>query len=136
MATEASLNFKGYDVIKVVFDKPLGFSEGNFNINVNHLTHVDEENKNIFKSEFIVTISNEEKNFNLIVQTVGYFEIMGDVEQKVYDNYINISSPSIVYPYIRAFITNLVIQTGMKPIIIPPLNFANKPSAPAVKDNI
>ena len=84
MAIEASLNFKGYDIIKVVFDKPLGFSEGNFNINVNHLTHVDEENKNIFKSEFIVTISNEEKNFNLIVQTIGYFEIMGDVEQKVY----------------------------------------------------
>jgi len=136
MATEASLNFKGYDVIKVVFDKPLGFSEGNFNINVNHLTHVDEENKNIFKSEFIVTISNEEKNFNLIVQTVGYFEIMGDVEQKVYDNYINISSPSIVYPYIRAFITNLVIQTGMKPIIIPPLNFANKPTAPDEKESI
>ena len=136
MATEASLNFKGYDVIKVVFDKPLGFSEGNFNINVNHLTHVDEENKNIFKSEFIVTISNEEKNFNLIVQTIGYFEIMGDVEQKVYDNYINISSPSIVYPYIRAFITNLVIQTGMKPIIIPPLNFANKPTAPDEKESI
>jgi preprotein translocase subunit SecB len=61
---------------------------------------------------------------------------MGDVEQKIYDNYINISSPSIVYPYIRAFITNLVIQTGMKPIIIPPLNFANKPSAPEVKDNL
>ena len=136
MATEASLNFKGYDVIKVVFDKPLGFSEGNFNINVNHLTHVEEENKNIFKSEFIVTISNEEKNFNLIVQTVGYFEIIGDVEQKVYDNYINISSPSIVYPYIRAFITNLVIQTGMKPIIIPPLNFANKPTAPDEKESI
>lgn len=136
MATEASLNFKGYDVIKVVFDKPLGFFEGNFNINVNHLTHVDEENKNIFKSEFIVTISNDEKNFNLIVQTVGYFEIMGDVEQKVYDNYINISSPSIVYPYIRAFITNLVIQTGMKPIIIPPLNFANKPTAPVEKEDI
>ena len=75
MATEASLNFKGYDVIKVVFDKPLGFSEGNFNINVNHLTHVEEENKNIYKSEFIVTISNEEKNINLIVQTIYTFHL-------------------------------------------------------------
>ena len=49
MATEASLNFKGYDVIKVVFDKPLGFSEGNFNINVNHLTHVEEESLDLVK---------------------------------------------------------------------------------------
>jgi preprotein translocase subunit SecB len=136
MAIEASLNFKGYDIIKVVFDKPLGFSEDNFNINVNHLIQVDKENKNLFNSEFIVTISNEKKDFNLIVQTIGHFEIMGDVDQKVYDNYINISSPSIVYPYIRAFITNLVIQTGMKPIIIPPLNFAIKPAALEEKENI
>lgn len=136
MAIEASLNFKGYDVVKVVFDKPLGFSEEIFNINVNHLTHVDKENINIFSSEFIVTISNEEKDFNLIVQTIGHFEIKGDVERKVYDNYINISSPSIVYPYIRAFITNLVIQTGMKPLIIPPLNFASNPTLPEEKETI
>ena len=78
MATEASLNFKGYDVIKVVFDKPLGFSEGNFNINVNHLTHVDEENKNILLSKNAEVINDrvslslnnsiiQQSNFELVI---------------------------------------------------------------------
>lgn len=128
MATEASLQFKGYEIIKVVFDKPLNYTNTDFKIDVNHIAHVDKSNANIISSEFVVNITDSDKKFNLIVQTIGHFEILGEVSKAIYDNYVNISSPSIVYPYIRAFITTIVIQAGMHPIIIPPLNFANKPS--------
>lgn len=128
MVPKASLQFKGYEIIKVVFDKPLNYSNTNFQIDVNHIAHVDKSNTNIVSSEFVVNISDSDKKFNLIVQTIGHFEITGEVSEDVYNNYINISSPSIVYPYIRAFITNIVIQAGMQPIIIPPLNFADRPS--------
>jgi len=128
MVPKASLQFKGYEIIKVVFDKPLNYSNTNFQIDVNHIAHVDKSNNKIVSSEFVVNISDSDKKFNLIVQTIGHFEITGEVSEDIYNNYINISSPSIVYPYIRAFITNIVIQAGMQPIIIPPLNFANRPS--------
>ncbi len=82
---------------------------------------------NIFDADFIVSVVSEDKSFNLQIQALAFFEISGAVDETVRNNYLNISSPSILYPYLRAFITNLVIQSGMKPIIIPPINFGAKP---------
>ena len=127
MAEQAALAFKGYEVTKVVLDKPKGFIEGAFNINFQHVNHIYKDNSNLFDAEFIVTLVSEDKKFNLQIQALSFFEIQGDVPKSVCDNYLNISCPSIVYPYLRAFITNLVIQAGMKPIFIPPINFSAKP---------
>lgn len=127
MAVQAALQFKGYEINRVVFEKPIGFFEGQFSVNVQHVNHIEPANKNLFTGEFIVTVNSDDKSFNLQVQTLGHFEITGEVPQHIYDNYLSISVPTIVYPYIRAFITNLVIQSGMKPIIIPPINFGVKP---------
>lgn len=127
MAEQAALLFKGYEITKVIFDKPKGFIEGQFSVNVQHINHVLKENQNIFDAEFIVSVVSEDKSFNLQIQALAFFEINGDVSEGVRENYLNISSPSIVYPYLRAYITNLVIQSGMKPIIIPPINFGAKP---------
>lgn len=127
MAEKAALSFKGYEITKVIFDKPKGFSEGHFNVNFQHINHILKENENIFDAEFILSVVSDDKSFNLQIQALAFFEIIGDVSVSIRDNYLNISSPSIVYPYLRAFITNLVIQSGMKPIIIPPINFGAKP---------
>lgn len=126
MTKEASLQFKGYEINRVVFEKPIGFFEGQFSVNIQHVNNIDGQNKNLFSADFIVTVNSTEGSFNLQVQTIGHFEIVGEVSEEVYNNYQTISVPTIIYPYIRAFITNLVIQTGMKPIIIPPINFGAK----------
>jgi len=126
MAVQAALQFKSYEISRVVFDKPIGFFSGEFSINFQHINHVDTQNKNNFKAEFIVTVSSNDNLFNLQVQTIGHFEINEDVPDVTYNNYLAISAPTIIYPYIRAFITNLVIQSGMQPIIIPPINFGAK----------
>lgn len=127
MAEPAALIFKGYEITKVILDKPKGFNEGHFNVNFQHVNHILQENPNIFDADFIVSVISEDKSFNLQIQALAFFEINGDVDEAVRNNYLNISSPSILYPYLRAFITNLVIQSGMKPIIIPPINFGAKP---------
>jgi preprotein translocase subunit SecB len=127
MAVPAALVFKGYEITKVILDKPKGFSEGHFNVSFQHVNHILNENPNIFDADFIVSVVSEDKSFNLQIQALAFFEISGEVDESVRNNYLNISSPSILYPYLRAFITNLVIQSGMKPIIIPPINFGAKP---------
>lgn len=127
MSEQAALTFKGYEITKVILDKPKGFIDGEFQINFQYISHIYKENSNLFDAEFIVTLTNVENKFNLQIQALGFFEIHGDVSPDVRSNYLNISSPSIVFPYLRTFITNLVIQSGMKPIFIPAINFGAKP---------
>lgn len=124
MAQPASLTFNSFEVIKVVFDRGLEYAEDAFQVDLQHIIEVDKDNKNIFKTIFILNLSITDNPFNLQVQAAGSFTISGEVDQKVYDNYLSISAPSILYPYIRAFISNMTVQAGIKPIIIPPLNFS------------
>ena len=94
MAEQAALLFKGYEITKVIFDKPKGFIEGQFSVNVQHINHILKENQNIFDAEFIVSVVSEDKSFNLQIQALAFFEINGDVSEGVRENYLNISSPS------------------------------------------
>ena len=36
-----------------------------------------------------------------------------------------LNAPAIVFPYLRAYITNITTQSGMTPIILPTLNLTN-----------
>jgi preprotein translocase subunit SecB len=129
------LLFLNFNVTKVVFDRDMSFNEGEFDINVQHLSKVDEKDKNKFIAEFIITITSKDSLVNFQVQANGAFEIQGETVEAVYNNFLNLSAPTIVYPYIRAFISNVLLQTGMKPLIIPTVNFAaliskSKPELP------
>jgi preprotein translocase subunit SecB len=120
------LKFIKHEFSRVVFDKPLDFFEGEFEINFEHLNHINNENSNQFRSEIIVNIKSKSNDFNLQIQSFGFFEIIGNTNTDVYNNFLNISAPTILYPFIRAFISNFTLQSGMAPIIIPTINFANR----------
>lgn len=38
-------------------------------------------------------------------------------------NFPKINAPAIAFPYIRAFISNLTLQSGFDPVILPSINF-------------
>ena len=100
MAKIAGLNFINFEVTKVLFDRgDKVITEGEFEVNIQHITQINDDNENLFRTVFIINISGK-------------------------DNYLNISSPSIIYPYVRAYISNITLQSGMHPITIPPMNFA------------
>lgn len=131
------LQFKGFEVTKIVFDRDASVKAGNFNVDIQHIGQVQENDKKKFRTIFVVTIiSPAEPLFNFQVQAVGDFEIIGDPEEKIYTNFINISAPSIVYPYIRTFISTTMLQSGVQPVIIPPLNFGAMPPAKAITEPI
>lgn len=124
MATiQNSLNFLGFNVLSVVFERPDGFMSGEFQINIEHISQVNSENKNLIKAVFIVTVTDKTKKFNLQVKAVADFKIIGVDEPEIYNSFVHVSVPAIAYPYLRAFISNIVLQSGMAPIIIPPVNF-------------
>ncbi len=124
MATiQNSLNFLEFNVLSVVFERPDGFMSGEFQINIEHISQVNSENKNLIKAVFIVTVTDKTKKFNLQVKAVADFKIIGVDEPEIYNSFVHVSVPAIAYPYLRAFISNIVLQSGMAPIIIPPVNF-------------
>lgn len=127
MAEIAGLKFLNFEIVKVIFDRGDNIvKEGEFEVNVQHITQINEENEDIFRTVFIISINGKDNSFSLQVQAIGNFEILGNLPKNVKENYINISSPSIIYPYVRAFISNITLQSGMNPITIPPMNFAAK----------
>jgi preprotein translocase subunit SecB len=128
MSNQPQLQFKSFDVTKVILDREIDFRDGSFKVDIQHITEINDADKNKFRSVFIITITVDNNPFNFQVQALGEFEVIGEnMEQMIYDNFLNISAPSIIYPYIRAFISNMVLQSGMKPIVIPPVYFGAQP---------
>lgn len=127
MATiQNSISFLGFNVTNVVFERAHDFNIGEFQINIEHLSHIHKEDKNLFQTVFIVNITDTSKKFNLQVKAIADFQIVGDIEKDIYNSFVNINAPAIAYPYLRAFVTNIVVQAGMAPIIIPPINFTKQ----------
>lgn len=125
MAKQAGLKFINFEIVKVLFDKSDAIlKDGEFDVNIQHQTQINDENKQLFRTVFILNIKGKENPFSLQVQALGNFEIQGEIPEEIKANYLKISAPSILYPYVRAFISNLTLQTGMPAITIPPMNFA------------
>jgi preprotein translocase subunit SecB len=125
MAEIAGLNFINFEITKVIFDRGDNvITDGEFEVNIQHITQINDDNENLFRTVFIINITGKDNSFSLQVQAMGNFEILGKILKNVKDNYLNISSPSIIYPYVRAYISNITLQSGMQPITIPPMNFA------------
>lgn len=128
MAEIAGLKFLNFEIVKVIFDRSDNIvKEGEFEVNIQHITQINDENEDLFRTVFIININGKGNSFSLQVQAIGNFEILGKLPKNVKENYLNISSPSIIYPYVRAFISNITLQSGMNPITIPPMNFAAIP---------
>lgn len=124
-STQNTLSFQGFNVTNVVLERPFGFTTGEFSINIEHLVQVNTANKNLFQIVYIVTLNDKDKLFNLQVKAVADFQIIGEIGSVIYESFINVNAPAIAYPYLRAFVSNLVLQAGMNPIIMPPVNFTH-----------
>ncbi len=70
-----------------------------------------------------VTVTTDEKTAFLVeVQQAGLFAIVGfEAEQMPY--LINSYCPSILFPYLRETVSDLVIRGGFPPLLLEPINF-------------
>lgn len=97
-----------------------------FKINFTHLTKEDKEN--YFGVLFKVFIQNTEKTIDLNFDFIGHFEVKGQkIESETLENnpFFRFNAPAIVFPYIRTFVSNFMLNSGFKPIILPSINFTN-----------
>lgn len=87
---------------------------------------------NVFGVSFKLKIND--KLFDLVVEAVYNFELLDEkvTEEFKLSSFPKVNAPAIAFPYLRAFISNLTLQSGLEPVILPSINFvqlANKESS-------
>ncbi|MBQ6773822.1 MAG: protein-export chaperone SecB [Synergistaceae bacterium] len=79
----------------------------------------DDTGTNERKVSLEVSMSDKAKKLELSVKCVAYFETLNE------DNsFIQKNGLAIMFPYVRSYISNITVQPGMSPIVLPPLNIA------------
>lgn len=83
----------------------------------------DEDSKK-FAILFEVIISNPSKDFEMSIKITAHFESNVDIDDEFKkSSFAQISAPAIAFPFVRVFISNLTLNSGYSPIILPSFNF-------------
>ena len=83
----------------------------------------DDEENNTFGVAFKLNIND--RSFDLIIEAFFNFEIVDEkiTEDFKLSSFPKINAPAIAFPYLRAFVSNLTLQSGLEPVILPYINF-------------
>lgn len=96
-------------------------NDGQFNLD--YTTHgSDKENE--FFVKFEMNIVDPRYRFHLVISyRFGTDEKVTD--QFLSGEFANQNAPAIAFPYVRAYISNVTLQSGFHPVILPSVNFVN-----------
>ena len=82
------------------------------------------ENINEFVVNFHIKIENSDKSFYLKLKAIAQFSTKEDITDEFKKSlFIEINAPAIAFPYVRTFISNLTLNMGYNPILLPTFNF-------------
>ena len=105
--------------------------ERSFNLKVNH--YFSSEISKTFELEFVIEIYDI--NFDIALEMLFLFETEAEITENFkLSNFPKINAPAIVFPYVRAFISNFTLQAGFEPIILPSINFVKLAGEIETKD--
>ncbi len=120
-----ALNFKRYLVNSIDFKYNAAYAGGkaNMDIDFGHSMAVkDSEARISLKCMLFRKAKKEEKPFHLEVQMTGVFEFQTELEGEELNNILRQQAINILFPYLRALISNITGNTGLPPIILPLIN--------------
>ena len=110
--------------------KNLSFEMKDPNVNENdtntfsfkHAPSFSTEESQEFIIGFQVNLNND--NYNIKLEIIFLFE--GDeVIDECFQNspFVKINAPAIAFPYVRSYVSNLTLQSGFPPAMLPSVNF-------------
>ncbi len=76
---------------------------------------------NLFRLYLSIEIVDIKKEKLIEIATESIFKFNNIDEDNLY-KFFTLNAPAIIFPYIRAYISTLTIQSGFKPILLPTLN--------------
>ena len=80
--------------------------------------------KRDFAIVFDFTLQNNSEKFKLELKAIAHFSTQSDIDEDFKNSaFVNINAPAIAFPYVRTFISNLTLNSGYDPIVLPAFNF-------------
>lgn len=127
MENKDLIKFDGYSVENFSVKKNINISEKQKNtIDIKYDTYVnnDKKLKNFYRSEFIIKIYTEISE--IYIEFDGFFTISEKLNEEDKKYFLNITAATILYPYVRTFISNVTSFDKGDPVILPIINFADR----------
>ena len=115
-------NWKIANLSMSLLDERTKRDNDSFDLESGNFFSDDEENNN-FGVAFKLNIND--RSFDLIIEAFFNFEIVDEkiTEDFKLSSFPKINAPAIAFPYLRAFVSNLTLQSGLEPVILPSINF-------------
>lgn len=123
---EAQFRFLDFKVVKSIYqiDTQKFKQGGKLDVNFKFPAELDFAQKNLIPFPMEVLIENEDKSLRIQVGIIGIFE--SDVDLTKEKSFIEVNAPAIIFPYIRAYVSNLTSMSGIQPILLPTYNMTKK----------
>lgn len=123
---ESKLRFKDYYVTKLNYGLNEDFDDANVKLKIEIKPEFKLEDENIILVELKCNLFEKSKEypFYLDVSIVGEFEFFDSTEIEI-ENYKKVNTVSILFPYVRAIISNITTLMNVNPVILPTINVIN-----------
>lgn len=100
--------------------------KGNKNsFNVDFEVHYDEESNNRFYVVFDLNVDHP-GNFELYIKFISGFETSLEIDEEFKkSSFPSVNAPAIAFPFLRSFVSNVTLNAGFMPAILPSINFVH-----------
>ncbi len=126
MENKAIFQFKSYQVVlshlEVKNFSPETCQQATVNFNTSH-SDIENDGNDIYV-KLDSSIKGPDDSFAIEVSVVGIFSFEEECTTEEKKMLVEINAPAILFPYVRAHISALTSISGIPPIILPTINFA------------
>lgn len=121
---KASINFKRYFINEIKFKLNNNEKDqNNIDLQFNGNTTIYHEKNEAAVSLICIMGENESDSpFSLYVSITGLFDYQSDMKDDKLQKLITTNATAILFPYLRAMVTNITSNAGISPVILPTLN--------------
>ncbi len=142
ISKQPGIKFDNIILSKLEFHrKPMVVEKPELDVSCLSKATIDEE-----KQRLVLELSADIKekkaaDFSLQCTIIGFFSVLEGQENLSLKQFSEINAPALLFPYLREVIANITLRSGLKPLILPPINIssfikqsqesASKPATPA-----
>jgi len=120
-----ALKFKKYIVNSIDFKYNPEYTGAKANMDINFSNSMSVRNNEAQVSlncTLFQKAKKEEKPFHLEVHMTGIFEFQTELQSEELNKILRQQALNLLFPYLRALISNITGNTGLPPIILPLIN--------------
>ena len=128
----SSVSIKGFKVVSLALESMHderenrrcdGLPAGERKVNLSYEVGTNDRHENLFSIKFNLHLIEKDK-LEIKLEYLTVFESDDPISKEFIEgHFVNVNAPAIAYPYLRAFVSNLTLNSGLGGIILPTMNF-------------